>query len=134
MRKFSPFFKLFDLRFVLKITVSFITGVLFYGVWLAVFLWLDPQVEWLETMLWITAPFATGIGFGLGVYTLNTVDSEDQGSFRRIIIWPIAGCIFGALVVYWFGPMLIVFSMLVAGVVSIAAREVLLLWQNRIDS
>jgi hypothetical protein len=132
MRKFAPFLKLFNLRSVLRITVSFITGVLFYMIWLAVFLWLDPQVGWLETTLWIFAPFATGIGFGLGVYTLNNVYSEDQGSFLQIIIWPIAGCIFGALVVYWFGPMLIVFSMLMAGGVSIAAREVLIQRKNRI--
>lgn len=86
MRKFAPFLKLFNLRSVLRITVSFITGVLFYMIWLAVFLWLDPQVGWLETTLWISAPFVTGIGFGLGIYTLNNVYSEDQGSFLQIII------------------------------------------------
>jgi hypothetical protein len=36
------------------------------------------------------------------------------------------GCAIGAAVVYWFGPMLIVFGMFAAGTASVALREVML--------
>jgi len=43
--------------------------------------------------------------------------------FLRTFIWPLVGCVLGAVAVVWFGPMLIVFGMLVVGTGSVALRE-----------
>jgi hypothetical protein len=44
-------------------------------------------------------------------------------AFVRMFIWPLVGCILGAVVVVWFGPMLIVFGMFLVGTGSVALRE-----------
>jgi hypothetical protein len=46
------------------------------------------------------------------------------GRFIHIYRWPLVGCAIGAGVVYWFGPMLVVFGMLAAGTASVVLREV----------
>ena len=46
--------------------------------------------------------------------------------FFHILLWPLSGCAVGAGVVYWFGPMLIVFGMFAAGTASVIIREVVL--------
>ena len=125
MSNFPPLLKRLNWRSILSILASLITGGIFYTLWLAVFLWIDPQDGTSVNLLWISAPLVTGIGFGLGVYTFNKACREDQGGFFQITAWPLGGCIIGALAVYWFGPMLIVFSMLVAGTLSVAIREAL---------
>jgi len=51
--------------------------------------------------------------------------------FFRIFVWPLFGCALGAIAVYWYGPMLIVFSMLAAEAASIVLREVVLISRNR---
>jgi hypothetical protein len=47
------------------------------------------------------------------------------------LIWPLIGCSLGAAAVFWFGPMLIVFGMFVAGTASVVVREVLLQLAHR---
>ena len=42
-----------------------------------------------------------------------------------ILKWPLIGCTIGAGVVYWFGPMLVVFGMFAAGTAGIVLRETL---------
>ncbi len=117
-------------RLVLRILISFIAGSAFYTVWLAIFLWIDSQKGFIEVLLFILAPLVTGFGFGIGIYYFNRICGDHQGSFKQIVIWPILGCILGALVVYWFGPMLIVFSMLIFGGLSVSIREIILHRQN----
>ena len=48
---------------------------------------------------------------------------EKQSKFQRIFLWPLIGCTVGAVCVFWFGPMLIVFGMFGLGTLSIAVRE-----------
>jgi len=112
---------------LLRVSCALFFGGIFYAFWLLVFLGINPQGGFLETLSWISAPLVTGVGFALGTYTYNKVRHGDQGGFFRIAIWPITGCTIGALAVYWYGPMLIVFSMLAAGALSIFFRDVILL-------
>ena len=130
MRNTPPFSKLLKVRSIVRVFASLFSGGLLYVAWLVVFLWIDPQDGALEVLLWISAPLVTGIGFGLGVYFFNKACREDQGGFLRITTWSLTGCTLGALAVYWFGPMLIVFSMLAAGTLSIMAREILHGWRE----
>ena len=51
--------------------------------------------------------------------------------FSRILVWPLIGCAVGAGIVYWFGPMLIVFGMFVAGTASVALRETVILFARK---
>ena len=126
MRILNLFIKGLNWRSLLRIFISLIAGSLLYGVWLAIFLGINPNDELLENLLWISAPLVTSLGFSLGVHFFNKIFQDDQGGFLRIVVWPLTGCSIGALVVYWFGPMLVVFSMLVGGVVSIFIRDVIL--------
>lgn len=110
-----------------RISISTLIGGLFYSFWLAAFLLLSPGEGLLETIFWISAPLFTAMGFALGLTIASHFGAGDVTPFMRALPWPLVGCIIGAVTVYWFGPMLIVFSMLALGTMSIALREVLLL-------
>ena len=107
-----------------RIATSTLFGGLFYSIWLSVFLLSSPDRALIETILWLAAPLATAIGFTLGIMIFDHFCRNARLPFIKLISWPLVGCIIGALVVYWFGPMLIVFSMLAFGTISVAAREV----------
>ena len=108
-----------------RILVSTIFGGFFYSIWLAVYLLLSPEDGLLETILWLAAPVITAIGFALGIIVFDRFKKMPGIPFLKLLSWPLLGCFIGAAAVYWFGPMLIVFSMLVLGTLSMAAREVL---------
>lgn len=96
-----------------------------YSIWLAAFLLaakLDSFV--VEAILWLLAPVITAAGFAAGIAIFEHLSRTGQTEFCRIFVWPLVGCAIGAGVVYWFGPMLIVFGMFVAGTASVALREV----------
>ena len=78
-----------------------------------------------ETLLWIVAPLITGIGFTSGIVLFDHLFEFEGEPLIQVLIWPVIGCVIGALVVYWFGPMLIVFSMLSLGTLSVSIREVI---------
>jgi hypothetical protein len=111
-------------KLIIRILVSTIFGGLFYSIWLSVYLLLSPDKGLAETFLWLIAPTVTALGFASGLTIANRFSKDVGTPFFRIFIWPLVGCIIGAVTVYWFGPMLIVFSMLALGAVSVAAREV----------
>jgi hypothetical protein len=108
---------------VLRIGISFLSGGIFYTAWLVAFLLLNSEGTFINTVLFLIAPFITGLGFGLGVCLMNKILKKNPVPFHKVVSWPILGCIFGAAAVYWFGPMLIVFSMLAAGTVSVIIWE-----------
>lgn len=110
---------------VVRIGVSLLSGGLFYTGWLGIFLVLYTKDEPIETALWVITPLVTGVGFGFGVYLADMILKRKPSPFLRVAIWPILGCILGAVAVYWYGPMLIVFSMLAAGTASVSLREVI---------
>jgi len=104
----------------------FCAGVLYF-VWMATFL-LTRSLHGpiVEAALWLSAPVVTATGFATGIALSERLAEPAETRFSRILIWPLTGCAIGAGVVYWFGPMLIVFGMFVAGTASVALREVIL--------
>ena len=110
---------------ILITAFSLLGGGIFYALWLAVFLVLaksdDPTHE---TLLWVLSPIVTAIGFTLGALVANRILKKKKTPFLSVYFWPLVGCIFGAILVYWYGPMLIVFSMLAVGTLSIFLREI----------
>jgi len=119
-------------RALVRIGISLLCAGVFYTVWLAVFLRaakFDNSV--VVDILWLLAPVVTAAGFAVGILILEHLTTTSRTNFFRIFVWPLTGCAIGAGVVYWFGPMLIVFGMFAAGTVSIALREVFKSSANR---
>jgi hypothetical protein len=113
------------LKVGLKAAASLLGGGLCYAVWLAAFLLVEPlESAALDTALWILAPIVAAAGFAAGLLVYARLAGERREPFLRAMAWPLAGCVAGALVAYWIGPMLIVFTMLWAGALSVALREV----------
>lgn len=113
-------------KMLARILTSTLFGGLFYSIWLAVYLLLSPDGDLIEVLLWLSAPILTATGFAAGLMVFDHFSKSAKVPFKRALSWPLVGCIIGAAAVYWFGPMLIVFSMLALGTVSVAAREVIL--------
>ena len=90
---------------------------------------LDNKV--VETVLWLMAPVATAAGFAAGIVILERVTGKSGTGFRRTLVWPLVGCAIGAGIVYWFGPMLIVFGMFVTGTASVVLREVVIFFRRK---
>ena len=106
-----------------RIAFSLLCAGVFYFAWLAAFLLtarLDSSV--VETTLWLLAPMTTAAGFATGIMILERLTKSSRTRFSRLLAWPLLGCAIGAGIVYEFGPMLIVFGMLVAGTASVALR------------
>jgi len=106
--------------------LSLLFGGMAYLAWMATFIFVTKKnIPIIETPLWLLAPVITAMGFTLGIMIIERPINTSIRGFLHIYWWPLIGCALGALVVYWYGPMLIVFSMLLAGELSIIAREVL---------
>ena len=108
-----------------RLAFSLLCAGVFHCVWLAAFLLttkLDSPV--VEVILWLLAPVITAAGFAAGIAILERLTGASRTKFSRIFRWPLIGCAIGAGVVYWFGPMLIVFGMFAVGTASVALREV----------
>ncbi|MGD2156881.1 MAG: hypothetical protein PVG14_14710 [Anaerolineales bacterium] len=106
-----------------KVLVSFIVGGLFYLIWLAIYLLSTPVEGYEEIILWLLAPVITSFGFTAGIYLFERISQGERYKFWSLYKWPLMGCLLGAGIVYWFGPMLIVFSMLILGGISVGLRE-----------
>ncbi len=105
--------------------ISILSAGFFYIAWLALFLTIIRlDIAFVNVFGWLIAPLATALGFALGVYLFETISKRQKNGFFELLIWPLIGCIVGALVVVWFGPMLIVFGMFMFGLISIILREV----------
>jgi len=97
----------------------------FYSLWLAsVLLTVHVKNDILGFLLSLLAPIVTATGFTIGVMVFNRLVDTRHTSFVSIFLWPLVGCAAGAGIVYWFGPMLIVFGMFIAGTASIVMMEV----------
>jgi hypothetical protein len=84
-----------------------------------------------EGILWFLAPVVTASGFTTGIRIIGHFNEATDVGFFRIFVWPLIGCTLGAIAVYWYGPMLIVFSMLAAGAASIFLREIVIISRNQ---
>jgi len=104
-----------------------IAGVFFVG-WLGVFI---PAFKTDSTILrltgWLSAPIVTALGFASGLWLADRMLRPGEAGFLRVLMWPFVGCVLGAVAVFWFGPMLIVFGMFTAGTMSIILREAFLI-------
>ena len=109
----------------LRIIISSLFGGVFYFFWMGIYLISLPKDRIFEGILWIAAPMITGIGFALGISLYDRLAKHERVSFFRVLVWPLVGCVLGALIIYWSGPMLIVFTMLSPGIVSIILREII---------
>jgi len=107
-----------------RVVVSVLGGGLFYTGWLAVFLGMfkDSHAP-VKALLWMVAPVITAAGFAVGLMVAQHLTEARREAFIRTFRWPLVGCILGAVVVVWFGPMLIVFGMFLVGTGSVALRE-----------
>lgn len=110
-----------------RIAASLIVAGLFYSAWLAVFLlaagW---DFDYGEALLWLLCPLITSMGFAAGYVLPSRLAGMDNLAFLGILSWTLAGCYVGAVVVFWTGPMFIVFGMFAGGTFSLAIREVLI--------
>ncbi len=117
---YKNFFKI-----VLKFTFSTISACIFYIAWLFLFLSLyELNIFIINIFGWLTALIITALGFAVGLKIFELRVRDKKTKLLNIYLWSLVGCIIGALVVVWFGPMLIVFGMFMFGLISIILREV----------
>ena len=112
-------------RIILITAASFIGGGIFYALWLVVYLLIwnlygDSRVS----ILWTIAPVITALGFTTGQSFSHHLLKIARSPFPKMYLWSLAGCVLGAVALYWFGHMLIVFSMLAAGALSVFLFEI----------
>jgi hypothetical protein len=110
---------------VVKAAASLLLGGAFYAAWLSVFLatggWQNAQ---LERALFVLAPVVTAAGFATGMTLVERFWGSPRTGFFLSWVWALLGCVVGALVVYWYGPMLIVFTMLAGGTIAVVYRDI----------
>ncbi|NQU54199.1 MAG: hypothetical protein HQ522_16855, partial [Bacteroidetes bacterium] len=83
----------------------------------------DIAGPFMKGVLWIMMPVVTAAGFAIGLVIYEYLTKIQNRSLLRTFLWPLAGCGIGAVAVYWYGPMLIVFGMFAIGTLSIILRE-----------
>jgi len=112
---------------IIKITLSLVCGGITYFVWMGLFILMADSVgSPVKGIFWLAAPVATAIGFAIGIFIHEHAVGTRKATFPSVFIWPLLGCSIGALVIYWRGPMLIVFGMFAFGTVSVILRELIL--------
>ena len=111
--------------------LSVIFAGIFYIGWLAIFLLTIKSANCpAKVLLWLSGPPITALGFATGAWLGEFLTKIRKTTFGCILIWPLVGCAAGAGVVFYFGPMLIVFGMFALGTVGIIVREIALLKPN----
>ncbi len=114
-------------RLLVRVAFSILSAGVFYFAWMGVFLFATKLgVSIIRPILWLLGPVITATGFAAGIAIFERLTGTSKTRFLQVFIWPLIGCVIGAGVVYPFGPMLIVFGMFTAGIVSVVLRE--LLW------
>jgi len=122
-----------DLLKYMKILTSVTSGAIFYLVGLAVFLSTDNYIinnifvsSLIIFIRWAMLPLITALGFAFGIWSFEREETQKHSKFKRILIWPLAGCIIPSIIIFPFGAMLIVFAMFLGGTLSIILRELML--------
>lgn len=111
-------------RILIKVSLSLLVGGIFYTLWLVIFQLTNSFNSLLiEYVLWLLSPVVTAMGFTVGYKIYEQFKNTKGETIWHILIWALIGCILGALVVYWFDPMLIVFSMLLVGTISMHSEK-----------
>lgn len=103
-----------------RVMISVVFAGIFYVGWMAVaILVLKSGPMFARALCWLLAPVVTGAGFAVGLAIFELLPGTRKSRRRDIVLWPLAGCAIGAAVVFFFGPMLIVFSMFALGAARI---------------
>jgi hypothetical protein len=111
-------------RSILIVALSVIGGIVSYLLWMGIAIPVTRAGgDLTATILWILSPILTALGFAIGAAIAERKFRGGAYKFMQIYVWPLAGCAIGAVSTYVFGPMLIVFGMLLLGTASIALRE-----------
>ena len=109
-----------------RIIVSVIFAGIFYTGWLAIAI---PVIKsgplFAKALCWLSAPLITAAGFASGIAIFELSPGTRKSKPRDIVLWPLAGCTIGAAVVFFFGPMLIVFAMFALGTAGILTKEIM---------
>ena len=113
---------------LIRVILSVVFAGIFYTAWLAITIpalksGLDSLI--LKAIIWLAAPLTTAAGFATGVAIFELFPGTSKSKFLNIFKWSLIGCTIGAGSVAWFGPMLIVFGMFLAGTASITLREII---------
>lgn len=110
-----------------RVGVSVAAAGVFWVGWLAV---LIPVFKAGNSSLvaagWLSAPVVVGAGFAVGCMMGERLTDVRRSRFWRVFVWCFAACAIGAGAVFWFGPMLIVFGMFLAGTAGVIGREMVL--------
>ncbi len=105
--------------------VSIIFAGIFYTGWMFIAI---PVIKsgpsFAKALCWLSAPVVTASGFACGIAIFELLPGTRKSKPRDIILWPLASCSIGAAVVFYFGPMLIVFAMFALGTAGILAKEI----------
>jgi amino acid transporter len=127
--KLKCFFGLF-----VRIVISVIFAGIFYAGWMAVAIpVLKSGPLFAKTFCWLLAPVMTGAGFAAGVAIFELLPGTRKSDLRDIVLWPLAGCAIGAVVVFFFGPMLIVFAMFGFGTAAVLTKEIVSMKKRKIE-
>lgn len=114
-----------------RVICSLLCAGILYSGWMAVFILVEPDDPVLKAIIWLLAPIVTAAGFAVGVVIFDRLSKMGKTGLFRIFFWSMPGCAIGAGSVYWFGPMLIVFGMFVAGTLSVTLRELVIITKTR---
>lgn len=116
--------------------IKFVSAVLgaglFYSGWMAVFLLVGaPAGSLVRLVLWLLSPGITAVGFAIGASTGQRLTGLETSVWREHFGWALGGCVLGAAVVVYYGPMLIVFGMLATGTAGLVLLELLRALKDR---
>ena len=107
-----------------RVAISVLAAGVFWVGWMAVFIPVFKAGNSLPVAVgWLSAPAVTGAGFAVGCMIGERLTNVRRSRFRRVFAWCFFACALGAGTVVWFGPMLIVFGMFLAGTAGVIARE-----------
>jgi hypothetical protein len=109
-----------------RIIISVIFAGIFYTGWMAIAIpVLKSGPSFAKVLCWLSAPVVTASGFAAGIAIFELLPGTRKSKRRDIILWPLASCSIGAAVVFFFGPMLIVFAMFALGTAGILTKEII---------
>jgi hypothetical protein len=117
-----------------RVVLSLFCASVFYFIWMGAFI-LSARLESsvVEVVIWLLAPVVTATGFAAGIVIFDRLTGTSETGFLSLFVWPLIGCAIGAGIVFWFGPMLIVFGMFAAGTAGVVLREIALSTRNGKD-
>jgi hypothetical protein len=114
-------------RLVVSITrfiASFLGAFLFNVPWLILFISFGKLPGGIvRVVLWYIAPLIIASGYSYGIIVYDHVVFSNRDSFLLIIPWALLGCVFGEIIAFSSGPMVIGLSIFTLGGIAVLLRE-----------